>query len=70
MITILQKARSDKDKTLVLQLKEPEVTQQEIVKALSSDTQDQDIFNADIKNTPDLYDVNNDKVYLVKDGTP
>ncbi len=68
MITILRKVKDKNAQTSVLKLKDADVSEQGITKALASDVKDQNIFEARIVETSQLYDPNTDKVYLIADA--
>lgn len=67
MIVILQKKRDARSKTLLLRLKDSNISEQAIIKALAMDASQQEIFDADVIDTSKLYDASRDKVYVVKD---
>ena len=67
MITILQKSRSQEDKTLIYTLKKTEVTENQIIEALASKHEMNTIFDVNVRKTSELYDSKTDKVYLVNE---
>lgn len=68
MITVFKKSEAKDVKTLVLKLKDAEVSEQAITKALASDVQDQDIFEGKMAEVTQLYDAKTDKVYAIEDA--
>lgn len=68
MITVLKKLEQKDSKTLTLQLKDSDVSEQAITKALASDIQDQNLFAVRMAKTSQLYDPQTDKVYVVEDS--
>jgi adenine-specific DNA-methyltransferase len=68
MITVFKKSKDKDAKTLTLQLKDAEVSEQAITKALASDVQDQSIFEGRTIETSQLYDAKTDKVYVIEDS--
>jgi len=68
MITVFKKSKDKDAKTLTLQLKDAEVSEQAIARALASDVQDQGIFDGRIVETPQLFDAKTDKVYVIEDS--
>jgi adenine-specific DNA-methyltransferase len=68
MITVFKKSEANDVKTLVLKLKDAEVSEQAITKALVSDVQDQDIFEGKMAEGAQLYDTKTDKVYAIEDA--
>lgn len=68
MITAFKKSKDKDSKTLILKLKDVEVSEQAITRALASDVQDQDIFEARTVDTSQLYDAQTDKVYVIEDA--
>jgi adenine-specific DNA-methyltransferase len=67
MITVFNKSEAKGSKTLILKLKDAEVDEQEITKALASDIQDQNIFEGRLVEVTKLYDARTDKVYVIED---
>jgi len=68
MITVFKKLKDKDAKTLILQLKDSDVSEQAITKALASDIQDQSIFEARTIETSQLYNSKTDKVYVIEDS--
>jgi len=68
MITVFKKSKDKDAKTLTLQLKDAEVSEQAIARALASDVQDQGIFDGRIVETSQLFDAKTDKVYVIEDS--
>jgi len=68
MITVFKKSEDKDAKTLTLQLKDTEVSEQVITKALASDVQDQSVFEGMAVEASQLYDAKTDKVYVVEDS--
>lgn len=68
MITVFKKSEAKDVKTLVLKLKDSEVSEQAITKALASDVQDQAIFEGKMTEVTQLYDAKTDKVYVIEDA--
>ena len=68
MITVFKKSEAKDAKTLILKLKDAEVSEQAITKALASDVQDQDIFEGRMVEVTQLYDTKTDKVYVIEDA--
>lgn len=68
MIIILEKSKNKNAQTLLLVLKDKEVSEQEIINALASDVESQGIFEISTVETSQLYDTKTDKVYVVGDA--
>ncbi|MBM3154969.1 MAG: hypothetical protein FJ008_06495 [Chloroflexi bacterium] len=68
MIIVLEKTKNKHHETLLLNLKESNVGEHEIIKALASDTREQSIFDARTVETKKLYDAKTDKVHVVGDA--
>jgi adenine-specific DNA-methyltransferase len=68
MITVFKKSKDKDAKTLTLRIKDAEVSEQAITKALASDVQDQGIFDGRIIETSQLFDAKTDKVYIIEDS--
>jgi len=67
MITVLKKFKDKDAKTLIVQLKDAEVSEQEITKALASNIHEQSIFEGRAVEVTKLYDTKTDKVYVIED---
>jgi adenine-specific DNA-methyltransferase len=68
MITVFKKSEAKDVKTLSLKLKDAEVSELAITKALASEFQDQDIFEGKMTDVAQLYDAKTDKVYAIEDA--
>ncbi len=68
MIAVFKKPRAEDSRTLLLQLKQSDVSEQSITKALASDPHDQDVFSVAMPKASRLYDPDTDKVYIVDDS--
>jgi type I restriction-modification system DNA methylase subunit len=66
MITILKKPKDKDAKTLIMHLEDSSVTEQAITKALAISVEDQKLFEARTVETSQLYDLQTDKVYIVR----
>lgn len=69
MVVVLKKTGDRKGKTLILNLKSSELPEQEIIKALGSDVEEQDVFEARVVDPSRLYDAKTDKVYAKGSAT-
>jgi len=67
MVVILKKTRKGTDRTLILSLKSPDLSEEEIVNALRSDPDTQDTFEVRMMKPSHLYDAKLDKVYIKGD---
>jgi len=65
MIMVLKKADSKDAHSTILQLKDPNVSEQEITKALASEIQEQTLFVVKAIETSQLYNAKTDKVYII-----
>jgi type I restriction-modification system DNA methylase subunit len=68
MITVFKKSEAKDTKGLILKLKDAEVSEQAITKALASDIQDQSIFEGRMAEVAQLFDAKTDKVYVIEDA--
>jgi adenine-specific DNA-methyltransferase len=64
MVVVLKKAGDKRGKTLILNLKFSELPEKEIIKALGSDVEEQDVFEVRVADPSGLYDSKTDKVYV------
>ena len=68
LITVLRKGKVAHDKTLVLALKHGDFKERAIEMALAFAVDEQDVFDAMVVETAQIYDPINDKVYLVSNA--
>jgi len=67
MITVLKKSKAKDAHSTILQLKDTNVSEQDITKALASEIQEQNIFSVRTTETSQLYHSDTDKVYVIED---
>lgn len=68
MITILKKSKENNSETLTMQLKNSDVSEKQIIKALASNIDAQDLFETRTVETTQLYDLGKNKVYITSNG--
>jgi len=67
MIIVLKKSKAEDAHSTILQLKDTNLSEQDITKALASEIQEQNIFSVSTMETSQLYNLDTDKVYVIED---